>query len=440
VKIKKSIFKYIELPTLCLLAILLGFSSSLQAEDLPKTIDKSNCAQYKDIIIPAMYRAIERGDYILTPGKINFQFKHDDKFIAASAKNEGKFTITGKGDLIEKSTGKYPEHLYGMPFPNVDLKDPKVAEKIIFNFDFQRYRFMASKDKIRVRWFDKSGEERYAAGVDSRLYMNGRPPGQEIKNNPDKVLTYEFQNITEPMPVRGTNTMAYTYMDEKDNSSYAYVPAIRRIRQTTSTSRSDPYMGSDSWMDANYMWAGKTPTMKWIYLGEKTILASFASPDMLPSKEMPDGSMLRVFPYTGPSVQMGYENPNWKGISWAPQNITYVPRKVWVIEQIPKDPYYNWGRHINYVDQESYVIWYKEVYERSGDFRTWATMVVHYSEDPQTGKNNTGDRDCSLYIDEKARHATSTNNSADPDAYIYLPESKLNPKFYTVNNFLLLSK
>ncbi|MFH2046546.1 MAG: DUF1329 domain-containing protein [Pseudomonadota bacterium] len=439
-EVVKRIFKPIELPMLCILVILLGFSGYLQAEELTKVIDKNNCAKYKDIIIPAMYRAIERGDFFLTPGNINFKYKHDDKFLTASAKNKGKFDINKEGELIEKSTSKYPEYLYGMPFPNIDLKDSKVAEKIIYNFDFQRYRFMGSKDHISIKWIDKENEERYAAGIDSRLYMNGRPPGQEIKNNPDKVLAYEFQNISEPMPVRGTNTMAYTYMGPKDNSSYAYIPAIRRTRQTTSTSRSDPYMGSDSWIDANYMWSGKTPSMKWKYVGEKTILASFASQDILPVNELPDGSIKRVFPFTGTSIPMGYENPNWKGASWAPQNITYVPRKVWVIEQIPKDPYYNWGRHINYVDQESYIIWYKEVYERSGDFRTWATMIVHYSEDPKTGKNNTGDRDCSLYIDEKARHATSSNNSTHPESFIFLPEAKLSPKYFTKNNFLVLSK
>ncbi len=439
-KIIKSIFKCIGLAMLCMLTILLGFSSSLQAAELPNAIDKKNCAQYKDFFVPAMYRAVERGDYVITPGKINFSYKHDDMFLAASAKNKGKFDVNANGDLIDKSTGKYPDNIYGMPFPNIDLKDPKVADKIIYNFDFQRYRFMASRDNIRVRWMDKRGEERYAAGYDQRLYMNGRPQGQEIGDNPNKILTYEFQNIKEPMTVRGTNTMGYIYMDNKENSNFAYVPAIRRIRQTTSASRSDPYMGSDSWMDANYMWGGKTPSMKWKYLGEKTILASFSSPDMLPANSLPDGRMPRVFPFTGPSVQMGFENSNWKGASWAPQNITYVPRKVWVIEQYPKDPYYNWGLHINYVDQESYTIWYKEVYERSGDFRTWATMIVHYSEDPKTGRNNTGDRDTSLYIDEKVWHATSTNNSADPQSFIFLPASKLNHKFFTVNNFLLLSK
>jgi len=406
--------------------------------DLPKVIDKTNCSQFKELLIPAMYLAVERGDYVVTPGKINFKYKHSDSFLAASAKNGEKFDITHEGDLIDKRTGKYPENIYGYPFPNIDLKDPKAGEKMIYNFNFQRYRFMASREHIYISWIDKKDEERYIEGVDQRLYMNGRPPGQEIKN-PDKFLYYQFQNVMEPMSVKGTNTLSYIYMDEKQDSNYAYVPAIRRIRQTGTTSKSDPYMGSDSWMDTNYMWDGKDRNMKWRYVGEKTILVSFTSPNMIPAQELPDGRMSRAYPYTGNHIKCGYEDPNWKGASWAPLGITYVPRKVWIVEQMPKDPYYNWGLHVNYIDQETYTIWYKEVYERSGDFRTWITTLLHYSETP-SGKNNTGDFDAMPFIDEKTHHSTCVSRSTHPESFLFMPASKLDPSFFAVNNFLLLSK
>ncbi|MBU3947898.1 MAG: DUF1329 domain-containing protein [Proteobacteria bacterium] len=420
-----------------LIILLLGIGQA-RALDLPKVIDKTNCSQYKDLLIPALYRAVERGEWIITPGQINFKYKQNDGFLAASAKNEGKFDVTHEGDLVDKHTGKYPENIYGYPFPNIDLKDPKVGAKIIYNFDFQRYRFMGSKDKIYLQWINIKGEERYIAGMDYRLYLNGRPPDKELKN-PDKVLTYEFQRVLEPMSTKGTNTMACIYMGAKQDTNFAYVPAIRRIRQTGSTARSDPYMGSDSWMDMNFMWGGKTSTMKWEYVGEKTILAPFTSPNMIPVKELPDGSMTRAYPYTGNHPKCGYEDPNWKGASWAPLNITYVPRKVWIVEQMPKDPYYNWGKHVNYVDQESYTIWYKEVYDRAGEFRTWVSLSAHYSETP-SGKNNTGDFDSQVYIDEKSHHATTVSRSSDPESFLFLPASKLDPSFFSTNNFLLLSK
>ncbi len=434
----KKILKYFGI-TLCSLVVLISCAGILQAVELPKIIDKTNCAQYKDLLIPAMYRAVEKSDYIITPGKINFEYKLPGNFLAASAKNAGKFDVSPDGDLVDKRTGKYPENIYGMPFPNIDVKDPKAGAKIIYNFDFQRYRFMASKDYVRVCWIDKSkGEERYAQGMDHRLYMNGRLPGKELKN-PDRVLAYEFQRIMEPMSSKGINSMAYIYIDPKEDSNYAYIPAIRRIRQTGSTTRSDPYMGSDSWIDTNYMWGGKDRTMTWKYVGEKTILVSFTSPNMLPMQELPDGRVIRVFPYTDNHPKYGYEDPKWKGATWAPLNITYVPRKVWIVEQMPKDQYYNWGLHINYIDQETYTIWYKEVFDRSGEFRTWLSLLSHYSETP-SGKNNTGDFDSTHFIDEKNHHATTSNRAPHPESSFFVPASILDPGFFSVNNFLLLSK
>ncbi len=414
-------------------------AGSLQAIDLPDVIDKKNCSQYKDLLIPAMYRAVERGDYIVTPGKINFKYKLDDKFIAAGAKNKGKYDLNKNGNLIDISSGKYPENIYGFPFPDVDIKDSRAGAKLMFNFDFQRYRFTGSREQIYIMWINTNGEERYISGLDQRLYMNGRMPGQSI-SNPEKILVYEFQNVLKPMSMKGTNKMAYIYMDEGEDANFAYVPAIRRVRKTSSSARSDPFMGSDSWSDTNYMWNGKSTTMEWKYIGEKTILVSFTSPNMLPIQDMPDGRITRVYPYTGLHLKFGFEDPNWKGAAWAPLNITYVPRKVWIIEQMPRDPYYNWGKHINYIDQETYTIWYKEVYQRSGEFRTWISFLTHYSEAP-SGKNSTGDFDCQLFIDETAHHATSVNRSANPEeAFLYMPEARLKPSFFSMNNFLLLSK
>ncbi|MBU1054794.1 MAG: DUF1329 domain-containing protein [Proteobacteria bacterium] len=435
---RMKILQYCEL-SLCLLFVLFLYCGIGQSMDLPKVIDKSNCSQYKDLFIPAMYYAVQRGDYVITPGKINFKYKLADSFLAASAKNKGKFDVSPKGDLIDKRTGKYPENIYGFPFPNIDLKDPKAGSKIIYNFKFQIYRFMASKNNTRLILIDAKGEERFYHGIDHYLYMNGRPPSQEIIN-PDKVLAYDFQRVLEPMFARGTNTMSYIYEDPRENSIWAYIPTIRRIRRASSSARSDPYLGSDAWLDTNYMWAGKDRTMKWKYVGEKTILVSFTSPDILPAKELSDGRMTRVFPYNGIHIKFGYEDPNWKGASWTPLNITYIPRKVWIVEQMPKDPDYKWGLHVNYVDQETYTIWYKEVYEKSGGSpRIWCSLLAHYSECP-SGKNNTGDYDATPFIDEKARHATYGSRSAHPESFIYIPATKMDPGFFTINNFLLLSK
>ncbi len=441
---KKRLMRFFNrtgLTLLSLLVILLSIGGTLQAADLPKLIDKTNCAQYKDLLIPAMYRVVERGGWVITPGKINFDYKLPKSFLEASLKNEGQFGISPNGNLIETNSNKIvTRNFYGIPFPKIDPKDPVVGDKIMWNFMLAQNRMMGTIQRYSYVWVNKSGEERNAFSLWYNVFMYGRPPGQEVRN-PHNVLFYELTNIREPMSLKDTNTLATIYMDDRPDLNYAYVPAIRRVRQTSSTSRSDPYMGSDGWMDLNNGWAGKNSSMKWKCVGEKTILVPFTSPNMLPVEDMPDGSITIKYPYSD-HVKLNYEIPGWKGDAWAPApgTVTYVPRKVWVVEQMPKDPYYSWGLHVGYVDQETYGIWYKEVYDRSGKFRTWKAISRHFSESPG-GKNNIGAQyDVSWNIDEVIGHASVSGTTPFSGSRLYLPASKLAPDFFTVDNFIQLSK
>jgi len=422
---------------LFLVVILWGFNS-VEAQTIGKTIDKSNYKEYESLLIPAMLRAVERGDMTLPTKNLDFPYKHSNQFLAAGEKNAGKFDVDEPGDLIDKSTGKPPKYnIYGYPFPKLDPKDPRIAVKMMWNFNFERYRFLGQKSWTHLLWISqgKKEEDRYIAGYETNLYLQGRPSGQEIRN-PQNFLALEFQNVTEPMSVRGMNTMSWDYFDERDISQFNYIPAIRRVRQTSGVSRSDPYFGSDSWMDNNYMWSGKNRSFKWKLVGERTVLAPFTHTQKEISEEASDGTMTlkRTIP------KWGFRVKDWKGASWAPTDVTYVPRSVWIIEGLPKDPYYNWGLHKFYVDKETYVIWLKEVYEKSGEFRTWIQYMLHYSEGP-SGNNTVGVYDTTWFVDEKIHHATLVQKPWHSEhCKIFMPASKVGIEFYAMSNFLQLSK
>ncbi len=421
--------------SLLAMVIMLGGVSPVSAGEIGKTIDRTNVAQYKDVLIPALYRAIERGDFICPTADLPFDYKHDPKFLAAGEKNAGKFDVNAEGDLIDKSTGKLPKYnIYGYPFPHIDRNDPNIAVKIMWNFNFQRYRLMGLNDVTHAAWIDRKGEHRYFKGWEYFLWIQGRPPGQELKN-PNNYLTMEMQTLFNPLSMKGTNTMAWDYFDERDITQFAYVPAFRRIRQTSGASRSDPYQGTDAWLDTNVGWTGKNRSMTWKLLGEKTILVPFTSMKKFAEQADKDGAM----PRTVPTYKFGYQTPGWKGASWAPTNMIYVPRRVWVIEQIPKDRYYAWGVHIGYVDKETNFIWYKEVYDKTGEFRTWLSICVHYAELPD-GRNNIGDYDVLLFIDEKVPHASTFGRDPKYPGYLFLPSSRLGITFYGMDNFMQQSK
>jgi hypothetical protein len=52
---------------------------------------------------------------------------------------------------------------------------------------------------------------------------------------------------------------------------------------------------------------------------------------------------------------IGYMDPSWKGVGWAPHGAAVLAkRKFWIVEGIPKDRYYLFGKLQLYIDQETY--------------------------------------------------------------------------------------
>lgn len=102
---------------------------------------------------------------------------------------------------------------------------------------------------------------------------------------------------------------------------------------------------------------------------------------------------------------MGYEVSDWKGAPWAPVDYAWVPRMIYVVEATPKDPYYNFGRMIYYLDPVAGFSW-KVSYDKSNNY--WKTLIVTMV--PATwGDDNKitfSSPACSLVVDDKTRHGS----------------------------------
>jgi Fe-S cluster assembly iron-binding protein IscA len=62
---------------------------------------------------------------------------------------------------------------------------------------------------------------------------------------------------------------------------------------------------------------------------------------------------------------VGFQQPGWKGLAWAPVGMALAKRPVWIVEATPKDKYYLYGKVQLYVDKETY----QGVYNRKFDWR-----------------------------------------------------------------------
>lgn len=201
-------------------------------------------------------------------------------------------------------------------------------------------------------------------------------------------------------------------------------------------SRSDPAYGSDGCNDFENQWAGKNMMMKWKVLGERIVLAAFTSLQKDVVQELPDGTIKNKIPVT----KVGYETPGWKGATWASTTATFVPRSVWIIEGAHKDPYYNNGKSIFYVDKETYTIWHQEVFNRALEYWKWLSQFLHYGEAP-SGNNTVGYWECQQAIDDRVHHASFARFLEHPTYNtIYNSTDRLGPSFFTVSKMLQISK
>ena len=51
---------------------------------------------------------------------------------------------------------------------------------------------------------------------------------------------------------------------------------------------------------------------------------------------------------------LGYMDPEWKGVAWAPMSGALAKRRFWVVEGVPKDKYYLYGRIELYIDKVTF--------------------------------------------------------------------------------------
>ena len=66
-----------------------------------------------------------------------------------------------------------------------------------------------------------------------------------------------------------------------------------------------------------------------------------------------------------------FETPGATGAGWFTLDNVYVQRPVWIVEGTPKDPYYEAGKIVLYVDRDLYHGYYKLSFNKAGElYRT----------------------------------------------------------------------
>src|SRR5262249_5598167 len=160
-------------------AIALSAPPARAGDDEPWVLDANNWQEGKDLLPEPVVKHLQDGQYwfkVVPVDPKKFHENYAKKFWDATAANAGKYDVEPKQcGLVDKATGKIPDFVVGLPFPDVDKNEPNAACKIAHNFAFAGNAAGGGGATFSLNGVDSSGQFRrvkvflHAMGYPSRL-------------------------------------------------------------------------------------------------------------------------------------------------------------------------------------------------------------------------------------------------------------------------------
>lgn len=332
-------------------------------------LETHNAALAKDLLPPPILKHYEKGDYknrIVSYPVGNA--KWEKSFLEATEKNASQLDVDERGTIVEKGSGKQPDYYYGIPFPLIDEKDPKAAVKIAWN-QFLAYWYGGSSfTRTLVPMFSRKGLDREITADGWFNFLDGAPPKYR-QPNPNQLQSQFLGVSLRPADLQGTASLTWRYREAgKRDSVWAFVPALRRVRAVSPANRSDGYLGSDISGDDGFFFDGKPEDFEWKLVGRRDALR-IVDPNAvkgdLAVPPVPGGGWVVLTDLNPPTA--GYWMKGWTGVPWAPTDAALAKRPMWVIEAVPRDKYYLYGRLELWIDAETWDGAWNLKYSWSGD-------------------------------------------------------------------------
>ena len=306
-----------------------------------KKIDKTNVDQVAEFL-PASYVEVYKNNekwnekesyyffivpyqrYIETPGMIEATNQY-----AATVKTDAEGVITNYADIA------------GRPFPN-----PKTAMEHMYNFDFNTRGDANQKYRIGPVVETRARRERVSEQNMIEMFWVHRTdvePKPTLPNNSKGVLKTMFLHLFTPPEMVDTMMINTRYIDiKKSDDGYLWYSQFRRIRRIQTTQRQDTIGGTDLTYDDEYCWDNHIPPNNWKLLGKK---------EMLCARHM--------------DITKNYQRVQGQPV---PNGVDRERTNVLVIEAQHKDPNYVYKKRVLYLDPETYISYWTEMYDNLGRF------------------------------------------------------------------------
>jgi len=299
---------------------------------------------------------------------------------------------------FDPATRNVTGYISGLAFPNLDEKDPNIADKIIWNtylsggWPRAEFEFIPKFGYVMVDG-DKGLDRTMMWGF-LRVVMTGRLSEPNLLDD-GKTFYQQVLLAREPYDIMGLGSFRIRYMggDSQDDGWY-YIKSMRRTRRISGGAWFDPIGGTDQLNDEISQFSAYPnwyPSYKLV--GKTWILACQHGryPHWTPKDDKGGAANYPSLDMSGP--------PFWNPLD------DWEPRPVYIIEgQMPEEHPY--GRRVWYVDAETWVPHYSEAYDKKGEFvkMLYNSSVVVRGVDAPTSWGVSADQGHAM--DWKINHGT----------------------------------
>jgi hypothetical protein len=365
-----------------------------------KKIDQTNLDQIAEFLPPAFAATYKDPKKWGAPLENNyFMIKAYEQFVdtpgvIAATKKYAPLVKMGADGWIEN----YAD-LAGFPFP-----DPQTGQEIAWNFDFNTHGDANHYTNSGPVVTPGASVERRTKTERWELFWIHRVdvgPLPKYEKNKKGIHRGMFQHMYEPPESNNTRYYNLRYIDpSKSDDGYMYYAPFRRIRRISVGQRTDTVDGSDFIYDDEYGWDGHIQRNTYKLLGRKELLCSRRS------------DISKYVRTPGQAI---------------PGNIVRERINTYVVEVKSKDPNYIYGKRIWYVDPETYLITWTEIYDDLGKF--WKCFESQTTEFPSKQGGTKILPSGYITLDIQRTHACNLLS-----AYKEVGQEKVDMKMFTISN------
>ena len=317
------------------------------------------------------------------------------KYVEATVASACQASLDAKGNLVNYTAGQpFPYSDWATAATNhaCDLKesDPQFALKLAWDINyrwqgaglnFPHWGFSYMRNFGTEKWRTGQGEYR-------RTYFSHRadllPETTEIEPGTN-VEWAEFFDVKTPFDLQGTMFLLYRYTTDKDDDTWAYVPALRRVRRIAAAQKSDSLLGTEFTLEDFYGFSGYVWDQAWEFKGESVKLGPMNSARVcFPRNFEPKGatSFSRLGTDAefdacrlGPYRALAFVDERWQ------------KRKTFELDDVPRQKGHPYSRKKMWYDKETMQPLYAIAYDRAGSPYKIINVIMQWSEDSPVDGN-----------------------------------------------------